>query len=455
MSQPIYIKNGRVVDGTGAEPFTASLLIDGDKIAALGASADKAAAVLPDRLEIDAAGLTVMPGLIDAHCHISFDEPLSNDELFFHRRHGLSAIAAAANARKVLRAGVTSMLDADSIFEIGIDLRDAIEGGVVPGPRISTGGYALITSIGGTAGRLFRDEGVTGYAKVVSSKDEIVAEVRRQIKAGVDWIKVHVTGLVPRRPELGEMLAWSADELRLVCDTAHDLGVPVTGHCRNAASISAAVDAGFDLILHGTKMDEKSLDKVIQRRVPICPTFTFQANLIDHGERIGADPALRQIFRDEIEQSAGTLRRAFDAGVPLLCGTESGFSLTPYGEWHYREMEIFVQYLGLTPLQAIRCGTMEGGHALGLHGKIGCLKEGALADVILVDGDPSKDVTVLGEPDAIRHVIAKGAVIAMEPEPKRGRISGWRVNDYGCILTREIALKGAGKAQCGPIEDDL
>ena len=170
--------------------------------------------------------MTVMPGLIDAHCHISFDEPSSNDELFHHRREGLAAIIAAVNARKLLCAGVTGFLDADSLFEIGVDLRDAIEAGIVPGPRMATGGNALLTAAGGTAGRLIPDEGLIGYGKVVRSADEITAEVRRQIKRGVDWIKVHVTGLTPRQKRAGEAQAWRRNELELVVDVAHSLDTP-------------------------------------------------------------------------------------------------------------------------------------------------------------------------------------------------------------------------------------
>ena len=126
----------------------------------------------------------------------------------------MAAIVAAANAQKLLRAGVTSIMDADSLFEIGVDLRDAIEAGITPGPRMAVGGNALFTSVGGTAGRLVPNAGVIGYGRVLNSKDEIVSEVRRQIKRGVDWIKVHVTGLVPRQRARGELKVWTLEELR-------------------------------------------------------------------------------------------------------------------------------------------------------------------------------------------------------------------------------------------------
>ena len=174
-----------------------------------------------------------MPGLIDAHTHLSFGEPTGNDELFFHRTEAYSSMLSAHNAQKVLRAGVTGVLDADCLWNIGVELRDAIEAGIVEGPRMRAGGNALMTMLGGTAGRLIRDEGTTGYATVVHDVDGMAGEVRRQIKYGVDWIKVMVTGLIPsvKGPEVK---VWNKREIQAVVDAAHELNTPVVGHCRNS-----------------------------------------------------------------------------------------------------------------------------------------------------------------------------------------------------------------------------
>lgn len=435
----MLIVNGRIIDGTGAAPRSGSVLIQGDRIAAVGAEADNQAARQNDLKRIDASGCTVMPGLIDGHCHVSFDEPNSNDELFFHRRQGLAAIIAARNARTILQSGVTGIMDADSIYEIGIDLRDAIEANIVEGPRISSGAYALWTSVGGTAGRLIPDSGVMGYGKVVSGKTEIVSEVRRQIKNGADWIKVHVTGVVPRHPLRGEVKSWTCDELKLVCDTAHELGIPVLGHCRGANSITECVAAGMDLILHATLMNETALEAIVRHKVPVMPVFTFQANLADYGATIGADPTVREMFRREIADSAAMLRKAYDAGVPLLCGSESGFSITPYGDWHYRELEVFVRDLGLTPLQAIQCATQANAFSLRLSGETGEIAAGKLADIIVIDGDPSTDITVLGDRTRLRYVLLGGRDIDLTPALPRRDPPGWRVSTYGARLSRDIA----------------
>jgi len=449
MSQPyILIRNGLIIDGTGSEPFGGDVLIQNNRIVAVGPDAATQCPAGAEMQELDATGCRVMPGMIDSHCHISFDQPNSNDELFFHRRYGLAALVAGVNAQKVLRAGFTSFFDADCVFNVGVDLRDAIEGGVIEGPRMTTGGNVLINCIGGTAARLLPDEGTRGYARIVHTPDEIVKEIHKQIKMGVDWIKVHVSGL-PIRPGKtgGEISTWTPDELKLVCDTAHQFGIPVVGHCRDAISTRDAALAGFDMILHATYMDDAALKAVVDRKVPLVPTFTFQANLADFGGAIGSDEHLREVFRAEITESAGALRAAFDAGVPLLTGSESGFSLTPYGDWHYRELQVFVEDLGMTPLQAINSATEQGARALKLEGELGCIAPGYLADILIFNGEPEKTITELGEQERFRYIIKDGGVVNTEtPLPSDWQLPGWRVSEYSeQVLTKKL-VKSMGLA---------
>ena len=442
MPTALLFENAHVIDGTGAAPFPSAVLVEGDSIAAMGDVALQRVAHLQHARRVDLQGRTLMPGLIDAHCHLSFDDAASNPEIFHQRRNALSALVAAYNARKLLRAGVTGLLDPDSVFENMVDVRDAAEAGVIQAPRISCGCYALITAVGGTAGRLIADTGVTGYYKVVQGKDEIVAEVRRQVKVGADWIKVHVSGVVPRYAHRGEQCSWTQEELDLICEVAHDLGVPVMGHCRGNLSSLRAARAGVDLIFHGTGMDAATTDAVIERRIPVCPAFTFQANMVDYGHRLGTDASLIRLFEREIADSAESMCRLHAAGVPLLCGSEVGFSMVPYGHWHYREMEVFTRYYGLSNLQALHCATGAGAFALKMAGQTGVVATGMKADLLVVQGDPSQDIRLLGEPGRILQVLVDGREMDLSPLPERRPLPGWRMPSMGRQLTRAFALDG-------------
>jgi len=444
----LLIQNANLIDGTGAPSRRASVLVVGDTIQAVGEAADAAAA--PTAKRMDASGLSLMPGLIDAHVHSTFDNAAGHDELFYHRRPGMAAITAARNVRHMLTAGVTGFCDPDSLFDLGVDLKEAIQYGVIEGPRMAVGGYALMTSVGGAAGRLMPEKGIMAYAVLLQGKDEIMAEVRRQIKIGCDWIKVHVTGSLTHRRSEGEFVTFTMDELRTICDLAHSFGVPVMGHCRGAHSVKFACEAGFDQIVHATLMDDEALDAVVKHKAFLVPALTFQANLMEFGDVINASPVMQDIFRREIEASSEMLAKAYKAGVPVLCGTESGFSVTPYGEWHYRELEVFVKHLGLSPLQAIRCATQYGALAIRLKDKTGTIEAGRLADLLLIDGDPSKDVTVIGRRDKLRMVMLGGKSIELDrTEPQRTALPEWRVHEFGSILSKEMVSRARGGQPIG------
>jgi len=434
----ILITGGRLIDGTGAAPRPADVLLRDDAIVGVGEPGTVTAAA--DAAKVDATGKTVMPGLIDAHLHCTFDDVQSNDELFFHREAAMSALTTAQNLEKILRAGVTSFMDPDTAWGIGPSVRDAIECGVINGPRMRTGYQALLTAVGGTAGRLIPDEGRSGYAQVVNSTQEIVMWTRRHIKYGADWIKIHATGSIPTRK--GELLVWTEDEMKACCDTAHDLGIPVTAHCRSDESTAAAVRAGVDLILHASYISEDTVQLLVDHGTPVCPTFTFLANLADYGAAVGAGIGQEDLFRGEIRATAKMMRAAYDAGVPMLCGSESGFSLTPYGHWHGREMEVFVNELGLTPLEAITCGTKNGAFAVQMEGEVGVIAQGYKADVLVVDGDPSKDIRILNDKSRFAHIISRGRFVdTTRPWPSHTKIPGSKVAMWsGELLTYERAM---------------
>lgn len=434
----LLLSGGTLIDGTGAGPrANSAVLVSGDRIVAVGAEAE-AAGASSHAIAIDVSGLTVMPGLIDAHVHVTLGEPSGNDELFHRREPAAAAFVAAHSARRVLQAGVTSFLDVDGLYDIGPALRDAIACGAVEGPTMKAGTYALMTAVGGTAGRFIPDHGTAGYAEVVRDKDEMIRVVRRQVKDGSDVIKVHVTGSIPNRP--GEIQVWTREEMKVVCDTAHDLGVTVGAHCRGDAATLDAILAGADIIWHASYMGEAALEAMVDRKVAVGPVFTFLANLDEYGAKAGATSSVREVFRNEMEQTGMMLRRAYDAGVPLLCGSESGFSITPYGHWHAREMEVFVEHLGLTPLEAITCCTSTNAIALGEQGEVGTIEAGRRADILVLEGDPSRDVSILGDKSRFRHLLCRGRQVDLTPVPERTPLASEKASTWSAVsLTWELA----------------
>ena len=440
MPEEILITNGMLVDGNGTAPVSeTSLWVRDGEIAGIG-NQDKFK-VSKDAVVIDATGKTVMPGLIDSHLHSTFDDVQSNDELFFHRDSVMSALVTTQNLVKILRSGVTSFVYPDTAHGIGPAIRNAIEAGVIQGPRMKTGVQALLTAVGGTAGHLIPDKGTVGYAQIVNSVDEVIMWTRRHIKYGADWIKLHATGSLSGRP--GELMVWSREEVRAACNAAKDLGVPVMAHCRNPESVKICAEEGVSLILHASFMDDEGLEAVVENDVAICPTFTFLANLADFGSKVGASPGMEDIFRGEIEQTAKMIRKAYDAGIRLVSGSESGFALTPYGHWHARELEIFVEVLDLSEVEAISTATKNGAWTMRMEDSLGTLEEGKLADVIVVDGDVTSDIKILNDKSRLDEVISRGVRVDLNsPWPDHGSIPGWKVGNWaGEILTWEKAYE--------------
>ena len=186
-------------------------------------------------------------------------------------------------------------------------------------------------------------------------------------------------------------------------------------------------------------MDEEGLELMLEKNIPLVPTFTFQANLIDYAEEMNASKDYKAIFEKEIDDNIEIFRKAFDAGVPFICGSESGFSVTPYGDWHYKELEVFVDKLKMTPLEAITCATKNAARAMRKENSLGLISPGYKADLLVIDGDPSKDVSLLGNKELIKYVILDGKEVDLTPAPERIKDpDGWRISSYsGKILKKK------------------
>jgi imidazolonepropionase-like amidohydrolase len=398
----ILIDDVTIVDGLGNEPEAGrAVLIDGDRIttiAAAGSIAD------PEADRIDGSGKVLMPGMIDCHCHISFGEARLQEEQDLYTSVESRTLRSAWNLKKVLRAGVTGFSAPGGSYFIGVALRNAVAAGMVQGPRLTTAGRFITTSNGISdfyPTSVGVPEGSIGI--VANTLDEMRTEVRHQVKNGVDLIKIGDSST-------GEYTAFRREEIAGMVEMAHQLQKHVTIHARGSEAVDFAVSAGVDWIMHGDRMTDDVIERLAESGIPLCPTLTLIANLADWGHLVGVPQRKRDAYKRLLFEYAGpALTKAHQAGVPFMTGTDTGFAVTPFGEWHARELELLMTHAGLTSLEAIKAATSNSALALGLDGEAGIVGEGKIADLLLVDGDPVSDVRVLQDRD--RLTVISGGVV--------------------------------------------
>ena len=410
----LLISNGNLIDGAGnpAQPGT-SVLCHGDVVQAVGLDVDEQLVPLAERSQLtrlDAAGMTVMPGMIDGHCHMTYGESRAQEEQDIYTSVEGRTLRAAHNVAKVLRAGFTGLSQPGGSWYIGVALREAINAGMVQGPRMFTAGRYITTSNGLTdwyPEPTGVPDGSIGY--LANTLPEMIDAVRRQVKNGVDLIKLADS-------PYGEFQAFADDELKAIADTAHRLGRRATIHARGDGEAAGAIAAGFDWIMHGNTMSDETIEKLAESGIPLVPTLLLLANLSDFAELVGVPPAQRDGARRMLDKTAPVLHRAHEAGVRFVVGTDSGFSVTPYGDWHARELELLMTYAGLSELEAITAATSGAAVTIGLEGRTGVVAPGYLADLLIVNGDPSTDIKILQDKANIRTVVLGGSVVTFDEE---------------------------------------
>lgn len=418
------IIGGTLIDGTGAPPkFPAGLRIAGERIAAVweGVVRPPELSAPPDRI-VDATGMTVMPGLIDAHVHMSYGEGRTAEELDVYSGAEWSAIRSVWNARKVLNAGVTTIVDPGGTYNVSVAVREAIASGMFAGPRSYCAGRH-ISADGGFADYFPSWLGMPVSAEGVlcGTRDEMLREIRRQVKNRVDFIKLSGDSQAQEK-NMNAGPCFTDEELQSMIGLAHQLGRKVTIHARHAETIFKATTFGVDWIYHASHLRARDLELVKDSNVFLCPTLTFAQNIIDYGRECGSSQHQIDLRKREIEGLARTYTAARAAGIPIMAGTESGFSMCPYGDWHARELELLVSLCGLSPLEAITAATYTNARAIGADQDVGSLTPGRYGDVLIVRGNPLERIGLLQEPANIWAVIKGGATVVRESVPPRRRM---------------------------------
>jgi imidazolonepropionase-like amidohydrolase len=408
----IIIQNGILIDGSGNPPTpNQALVIEGNRIKSLGSLPEDMMHGEGNHTQIvDAAGQWIMPGLIDGHCHLSFGFPQMSGVPSARgtTSPGFSALRAACNAQQVLRTGVTSIAVPGGTWFNDVAIRDAIKAGLIEGPRIACAGRFIVTYGGITDNEpswVGTPEHVIGV--LANDVSDMITEVRRQCKHGVDFIKLADS-------TLGDTQLMAPEELSAIVQEAHRRNTRVTVHSRGAGSTRAAAEAGMDWILHADLATDAELETVAAAGVRLMPTMTFLQRALDVGPEFGRGSREMDMIKRNWASAVRMLERARALGITIMCGTDSGNSpLMPYGQLHAHEAEILVRYGGYTPMEAIVATTRNTAFAIGLEDDLGVLQPGKLADIILLKSDPLADIRVLQGGQHLAMVIKDGRIVPL------------------------------------------
>ena len=413
----IVISNGTLIDGRGHPPVrNEAIVIQGNRIKCTGRLPGDVRLEDRDNVEvIDAAGQWIMPGLIDAHTHLSYGNPKVPGEARGRgtTRPEFNTLRAARNAQQVLRSGVTSISVPGGTWFTDVAVRDAIKLGLIEGPRVYCASRMIVTY-----GSIEDEEpswvGTPEHSIGVlcNSAAEMVTEARRQCKHGVDFVK-----LADSRS--GEIQTLAKEEIAAVVGEAHRRNVKVAIHSRGSASTRAAAEAGVDWIMHTDMATEADLEAVAKAGVRIVPTATFVERVLEVGREVGQEQIQISLERmkKNMDGLVNVLQRARAMGIKVMCGTDCGnYSWMPYGKMHAKEPEILVRYGGYTPLEAITACTKENAFAVGLENQVGVLEAGKLADVIILKKNPAADIRVLQDSANLALVIKDGKRVKLDDQ---------------------------------------
>ena len=414
--------NVRILDGTGQNPFTGSVLVQGARIRQVGRSS---AAITPGNATvIDGAGATLMPGMCEAHTHFSWNDAatLAAIQTMPLEEH---VLWCAKVAKRYLEAGFTSCVGAACAKpRLDVVIRNAINSGQIPGPRYLAASQE-ITVLGGLG-----DETLPhlpfpefSFGVNINGADEMRKAVRLFLKYGVDSVKLNLSGdnFTPDSPA---DTTWMSDaEVAAAMDEVRVRGKRGTAHARSAASVKQALRHGIDVIYHASFTDEETLDmlEAAKDRVFVAPGIAIIYAMLHEAEAYGIDHAKAVAMGYQVEWDAAleSLKAMHRRGVRVLPGGDYGFAFTPHCQ-NARDLEFFVRYLGFTPAEAIRAATVYGGQIMMKGHELGQVKEGYLADLLLLDGDPLANISLLRDPKRILAVMKDGK-FAKRPEIAESR----------------------------------
>lgn len=396
----VAVKAAHMLDVRGgAMVDQAVVLIADDRITAAGSKL----AIPAGAQVIDLGDKTLLPGLIDMHTHLT-----GNPEDAGYASVAISVpratLTGARNALRTLNAGFTTVRNVGAEGYADIGLRDAINAGDVPGPRISASGPALGITGGHCDDTMHAPEYKLQAEGVADGVDEVLKRTRQVIKYGADVIKICATGGVLSFGDDPRASQYTLEEMKAIVGEAHRLGRKVAAHAHGGDGIRLAVLAGVDSIEHGSYIDDEDIKLMKEHKTWLVPTLYLGDWLIENAEAIKLPKPLLEKARVVLPAARRNVAHAIQQGVPVALGTDA--AVYPHG-LNAREFAVYVK-LGMTPLQAIRSGTVNASQLLGWSDRVGAIEAGKFADLIAVNGNPLKDITEL---ERVQWVMKGGAVV--------------------------------------------
>ncbi|MSO75773.1 MAG: amidohydrolase family protein [Alphaproteobacteria bacterium] len=397
------LTGGRLIDGLGNPPIgDGFVLVEDGRIAGLGPMGEAPGA--HDAPRLDLAGRTLMPGLIDCHAHLVYSGFRSLDAL---DRLSLEAstVNAVNNAAKVIAAGYTSVRDVGTVGNVAATVRDAVNEGRVRGPRVIASGPIIGPTSGMVDTLPAGWQSSRGLGVLCDGVDAIVKEVRRQIKNGVDNIKLGASGVEVGPYAYTWMTTLSEAEIRAGTEEAHRWGRSVAIHCQSYDAVKFALRAGVDTIEHATRLDNEALELFANSRTALVPTLSTLFSVLEFGEKLNLMAKQREEMAINKELWVTSFQRALAAGIPIGAGADLGNRYL-HGE-NARELVHLIN-CGMSPMAAIQSATGTAARILGRADSVGALAPGRLGDILVVDGDPLQDIQCLLAPDKIWLVLLEG-----------------------------------------------
>jgi imidazolonepropionase-like amidohydrolase len=431
----LILHGATVLDADGARPRT-TVVIDGRRIAAVhpdaigdGAATAKSEAGgdgAPGDRAVDLGGRTVMPAMVSSHFHATYHELGSKPAPFgLEEPPALQAVRAAHHLELLLRCGFTGAVSAGAPFAIDASMKAAIGEGLFPGPRLMAGSRDVSTTghAGDKSFAWYWDVGARGAINRSDGPAEFRRAVRQEVKEGAEIIKMFVTGghgtVAP-----AEQTEMTREEITAGIEAAHQRGVLVRGHIANGEALHMALDAGIDVVDHGDGLDDAAIERMVQAGTYLVPSQLFPARFAEMMGASGGGLGFTSAMAADIERALAILPSANSAGVKLLVGDDYGAIGLPHGRYA-DELEFYVKEAGIPPLDVLRWATRNGFELMGRGHELGSVREGYLADLLVVDGDPLSDMAVLQDVDRLLAILKGGTLVkdalgALEPLERAG-----------------------------------